>query len=211
MARVRLRNTCNCLCREFYARPTAVVARDLIGKKLVRTLGINGQRLRLSGIIVETEAYGAADDEASHARMGPTARNAVMFGQVGRAYVYFTYGNHYCFNISARSSRQKAGAVLIRAIEPLEGIERMRANRSLTDISCLASGPGRLTQALEIGPAFNGIDVTVPESVLSVEHGSTRNVSSTPRIGITRAVDKSWRFVDPSSNYISRRLRIKIR
>ena len=134
-----------------------------------------------------------------------------MFGEVGRSYVYFTYGTHFCFNITARSTRQKAGAVLVRAIMPDEGIELMKSNRACEDIFALASGPGKLAKALMIGPALNGIDVTVPESGLHVEYGTRpQKIVSTPRIGITRAMDRNWRFVDPTSEFISRRLRIKV-
>jgi DNA-3-methyladenine glycosylase len=188
-----------------------MVARDLIGKKLVRSIRKNGRAFRLSGTIVETEAYGYSDDPASHACRGPTARNMVMFGDVGRAYVYFTYGNHFCVNVSARSSRVEAGAVLIRGLEPVEGIEMMKQLRPVEDVFSLMSGPGKLTQALGIGSALNGADVTSPESELYIKFGSSKpaRVLATPRIGITRAADKEWRFVDPSSPYVSRKILIK--
>ena len=201
-----------CLGRDFYARPTAVVARDLIGKVLVRMISIAGVNSTLSGKIVETEAYEGRADPASHARMGPTPRNSVMFGQVGRVYVYFTYGSHYCFNITARSARQDAGAVLIRALEPCQGIEKMKLNRDSDEPYSLTSGPGKLTQALQIGPTLIGIDLTNRDAGLFVESGTRpRQIVSTPRIGITRGVEKCWRFVDPSSKYASRKVRIKIR
>jgi len=106
----------SCQNSSFYQRPTEVVAKDLVGKKLVRTIRNNKKHFRLAGIIVETEAYGYSDDLASHAYVGPTDRNKVMFGNVGRAYVYFTYGNHFCLNVSARRSKAEAGAVLIRGL-----------------------------------------------------------------------------------------------
>lgn len=195
----------------FYRRPTEVVARDLVGKKLVRTIRENGRIFRLAGIIVETEAYGYSDDPASHACMGPTARNRVMFGDVGRAYVYFTYGNHFCVNVSARSSTIEAGAVLIRGLEPVEGIEIMKKLRPVDDAFSLTSGPGKLTQALNISSALNGVDMTNPESELHIEFGISKSIRimATPRIGITRAVDRKWRFVDPASPYVSRRIQIK--
>jgi DNA-3-methyladenine glycosylase len=183
---------------------------DLIGKRLTRIIRKNGRAFRLAGTIVETEAYGYSDDPASHACMGPTVRNRVMFGEVGKAYVYFTYGNHFCVNVSARSSRTEAGAVLIRGIEPVEGIELMRQFRPVDDAFSLTSGPGKLTQALKITSALNEVDMTDPKSELHIEFGiKPARVLATPRIGITRAGDKEWRFVDPSSPYVSRKIQIK--
>jgi DNA-3-methyladenine glycosylase len=200
----------SCQNSSFYQRPTEVVAKDLVGKKLVRTIRNNKKHFRLAGIIVETEAYGYSDDLASHAYVGPTDRNKVMFGNVGRAYVYFTYGNHFCLNVSARRSKVEAGAVLIRGIEPVEGVELMRQFRPVDDIFSLTSGPGKLTQALNITSSLNGTDMTNPESEIYVESGKRpKGIVTTPRIGITRAMDKEWRFVDPSSPFISRKFQIK--
>jgi DNA-3-methyladenine glycosylase len=200
----------SCQNSSFYQRPTEVVARDLVGKKLVRTIRNNKKQFRLAGIIVETEAYGYSDDLASHAYVGPTGRNKVMFGNVGRAYVYFTYGNHFCLNVSARRSKVEAGAVLIRGIEPVEGIELMRQFRPVDDIFSLTSGPGKLTQALNITSLLNGTDMTNSESEIYIEFGERpKRIITTPRIGITRAVDKEWRFVDVSSPFISRKFQIK--
>jgi DNA-3-methyladenine glycosylase len=191
----------------FYQRPTDQVAEDLIGKLLVRRIEENGHARRLSGIIVEAEAYGYADDAASHAYRGMTKRNSVMFGQVGVAYVYFTYGNHFCLNVSARSSSEAAGAVLIRSIEPVEGTDIMKKLRHAEDVHSLTSGPGKLTQALEIDLGQNGVDMTDPASELCIEQGTKRQAVATQRIGITRAVDKKWRFIDPTSPFLSRRFR----
>jgi len=201
----------SCLPVSFYHKPTTVVARNLVGTTLVRIIKSRDETVRLAGTIVETEAYGFDDDLASHACMGPTPRNRVMFGEVGRAYVYFTYGNHFCLNVSARSPKVHAGAVLIRAIEPVQGIEMMRQFRPVDDILCLTSGPGKLTQALKITSALNGVDMTDSTSELYIESGKKKpdQIIATPRIGITRATDKEWRFVDPSSPYVSRRIRIK--
>ena len=200
----------SCQNSSFYQRPTEVVAKDLVGKKLVRTIRNNKKHFRLAGIIVETEAYGYSDDLASHAYVGPTDRNKVMFGNVGRAYVYFTYGNHFCLNVSARRSKAEAGAVLIRGIEPVEGVELMRQFRPVDDIFSLTSGPGKLTQALNIKSSLNGTDMTNPESEIYIESGKRpKGIVTTPRIGITRAMDKEWRFVDPSSPFISRKFQIK--
>ena len=200
----------SCQNSSFYQRPTEVVARDLLGKKLVRTIRNNNKQFLLAGIIVETEAYGYSDDLASHAYVGPTGRNKIMFGDVGRAYVYFTYGNHFCLNVSARRSRVEAGAVLIRGIEPVEGVELMRQFRPVDDIFSLTSGPGKLTQALNITSSLNGTDMTNSESEIYIEFGKRpKCIVTTPRIGITRAVHKEWRFVDPSSPFISRKFQIK--
>lgn len=190
----------------FYQRRTEEVARDLVGMVLARTLLIERKKHRLAGVIVETEAYGHANDEASHACRGMTERNAVMFGPVGRAYVYFTYGNHFCVNVSARSPDVPAGAVLIRGIEPVEGIDVMKKLRGMDDVRLLASGPGRLTQALGITRDQNGADMTYRASELRIEKGTPREAVATTRVGITRAADRNWRFVDPSSAFISRRV-----
>jgi DNA-3-methyladenine glycosylase len=197
----------SCPAGSFYTRPTDVVARDLVGKKLVRVINNH----RLAGIIIETEAYGYSDDAASHARVGITGRNAVMFGDVGRAYVYFTYGNHFCINVSARSRNVEAGAVLIRGIEPVEGIEAMRQFRPVENVFSLTSGPGKLTQALSINSLLNGVDMTNLQSELHIESGTRpRRIIATPRIGITRAAERSWRFIDPSSPFVSRKLQLKV-
>ena len=200
----------SCKNSSFYQRPTEAVAKDLVGKKLVRIIRNNKKQFRLAGIIVETEAYGYRDDLASHACVGPTGRNKVMFGNVGRAYVYFTYGNHFCLNVSARRSDVEAGAVLIRGIEPVEGIELMRQFRPVDNIFSLTSGPGKITQALNITSALNGIDITNTESEIYIEFGKRpKRIVTTPRIGITRAMDKQRRFVDPSSPFVSRKFQIK--
>ena len=200
----------SCKKSSFYQRPTEVVARDLVGKKLVRIIRNNKKQFRLAGIIVETEAYGYRDDLASHACIGSTGRNKVMFGNVGKAYVYFTYGNHFCLNVSARRSKVEAGAVLIRGIEPVEGVELMRQFRPVDNIFSLTSGPGKLTQALNITSLLNGTDMTNSESEIYIEFGKRpKRIVTTPRIGITRAMDKEWRFVDPSSPCVSRKFQIK--
>ena len=131
------------LPREFYLQDTVTVAKKLLGKKLVRKIS----NQEISGIIIETEAYRHTDDPASHAFRKITKRNKVMFGEVGIAYVYFTYGMHYCFNVVERNSKFQAGAVLVRAIIPEKGIEIMEENRGITDRKKLANGPAKLTQA----------------------------------------------------------------
>ncbi|HZC20366.1 MAG TPA: DNA-3-methyladenine glycosylase [Nitrososphaeraceae archaeon] len=188
----------NCPDASFYARSTKLVARDLLGKTLVRLIYNNtlGNVQRISGIIIETEAYGFKNDAASHAYGGLTSRNAAMFGQVGRAYIYFTYGSQYCVNVSARSNEVDAGAVLIRALQPLEGIEIMKSFRNNDNHLSLTSGPGKLSQALSITKLLNGEDMTDPESKLHIEDGfNPLAIVTTKRIGINRDLDKKWRFV----------------
>ena len=126
------------LSRKFYSRDTVCVARELLGKILVRKIG----RQKLSGIITETEAYKGNNDPASHAAKKITERNKVMFGQIGKTYVYFTYGNHFMLNAVAKNEKNNAGAVLIRSIEPQNGIKSMIKNRKTSVISNLTNGPG---------------------------------------------------------------------
>lgn len=195
----------NCLPREFYARTTSEVARDLIGHTLVRSIEIGRSRRRLSGTIVETEAYGQSDDRASHAFRGQSIRNSVMFGEVGRAYVYFTYGTHFCLNVSARNDRTEAGAVLIRSIKPIEGIEVMQALRVKDDLLDLTSGPGKLASALKITLKDNGLDMTSGSSPLMIEKGSHPcKITATARVGITKETTRAWRFIDASSPFVSK-------
>lgn len=202
----------SCPTSSFYLRPTEVVARELVGKRLVRIVKIRDRIFRLAGKIVETEAYGHINDPSSHAYNGITRRNAIMFGNVGRAYVYFIYGNHYCINVSARAKDVMAGAILIRAIEPVEGIEIMTMYRKTKDLFSLTSGPGKLTQALNINSSLNGIDMTNPNSLLHIEFGQdSSKIIATPRVGITKAADRNWRFIDPSSPFISRNTTTKLK
>ena len=168
----------------------------MIGKKLVRLFRTDSTIIKLAGIIVETEAYGYLDDKASHAFKGMNSRNRYMFGDVGYSYVYFTYGNHYCFNVSAHTKTKDAGAVLIRAIEPILGINMMIKNRKKIDILNLTSGPGKMTKALAIDKKDNGIDITDSNSTIYLEDTIVSNVVlSTKRIGIGMDKDKYWRFI----------------
>lgn len=180
------------LRRSFYTRDTVQVAQDLLGKILVRN--IDGTTI--SGIIIETEAYRYKDDAASHSYGGMTERNRAMFGEVGRAYVYFTYGMHYCVNAVARSSNYSAGAVLIRSLFPRVGIEFMIKQRKTEDISNLVNGPAKLTQALKITKNDYGEDLT-KRSSLYISDGlkiKKSQILSSPRIGIKKATDKLWNF-----------------
>lgn len=188
------------LSQSFYARSTIQVAHDLLGKKITRVLD-NGTLL--SGIITETEAY-ESGDPACHAYKGLTARTAPLFGPVAHTYVYFIYGNYFCLNIVAKDTKA-AGGVLIRAIEPLVGIEFMKHMRKTDDLKNLTTGPGKLTQALAITKSEQGINVTRP-GALYIEQSDTKpfEIVACPRIGITRATDKNWRFYIKNNQFVSR-------
>lgn len=183
------------LPREFFDRPTLQVARDLLGQVLVRLL--NGGRL--SGRIVEVEAYIGEDDLASHARFGRTERNAAMYGPPGHAYVYQIYGVHHCLNIVTEREGFPA-AVLVRALEPLEGLEMMRARRGSVPDPLLTGGPARLCQALAIDRTLDKADLCAPDAVLFVEAGPPipdERVATSPRVGVQgdrRARTVPWRF-----------------
>ncbi len=177
--------------REFYAQDTTKVARQLLGKLLVRKIG----RQTISGIITETEAYRQADDSASHAHKDITERNKAMFGQVGHAYVYFTYGMYYCVNVVARNKRYKAGAVLIRSLKPHDGINIMIKNRGIRDVTNLTNGPAKLTIALDITKSQYGEDLVNSRSLYITEGVKTdQKIIASPRIGINHATDKLWNF-----------------
>jgi DNA-3-methyladenine glycosylase len=189
-----IRSTERLLPRAFYARDTVVVARALLGQRLVRVL--NGQRL--SGLICEIEAYGGADDPASHAYRR-TQRSAIMFGPPGMAYVYFIYGMHHCLN-AVTASDGHPGALLIRGIFPAEGIETMRTRRPGVADRHLADGPAKLCQALGIALAQNGSDLTVDSELFIVagEQVAAQEITTTPRIGVRgdeEARTRPWRFV----------------
>ena len=177
----------------FFARPVAEVAEALIGCALLRE--------GVGGIVVETEAY-AHDDPASHSVRGPTARNAAMFGPPGRLYVYRSYGMHWCVNIVCGT--EPGCAVLLRALAPTEGIPAMRARRGVEPLPLLCSGPGRLTQALGITGADDKADVTAPPFALLPRAAPVETVAG-PRIGITKAAEKPWRFGLRGSPFLSRR------
>jgi DNA-3-methyladenine glycosylase len=181
---------------EFFLQDTNLVAKKLIGKKLVRIIRSNNKKIKLSGIIVETEAYGYKSDEASHAYRGITQRNMGMFGPVGRSYIYFTYGNHYCFNVTAKSKNQIAGAVLIRGVEPNEGIQFMKAHRNLDDIGALTNGPGKITQAFCINNQYNNLDLTNINNELYLVKGFIPDFAlATKRIGIKKSIHVYSRYI----------------
>lgn len=206
--------------------PVEEAAQKLLGQYIVRVLSDGTQ---LSAQIVETEAYHESDP-ASHTYRGQTPRNTVMFGPAGKAYVYFTYGMHYCFNVT--SSREGEGsAVLIRALEPLEGTNIMRRNRfqgatsetasrvarervhqaeystelSRRDMRHLCSGPAKLTQALQIDRELNGHDLQQPPlQLVPGEEVNEPDIVTTSRIGISRATDTPWRFYIRSNPHVSK-------
>lgn len=194
------------LNRDFFSRPTLIVSRELLGQRLVREL--NGQRL--SGLIVETEAYIGPTDTASHASKGRTARTEVMFGQPGLAYIYLIYGMYYMLNLVTEQAGFPA-AVLIRAIEPQEGIEVMRSNRLLSSPKLrLTNGPGKLCRALTINKSLHGWDVTTGQQLwLEAAPAVPDSVVITgPRVGIDYAypADRTapWRFWIKGNRYVSR-------
>ncbi len=180
------------LPRSFYQRDTQLVARALLGAWLVRTLP-GPDRPRLVGRIIETEAYFGPADGASHARSGPTPRAKIMFGPVGHAYIYFTYGMHWMLNVVARRNHP-AGAVLLRAVEPLQGIEGMRQRRNDRADRELTNGPAKLCQALAVTGELNGVDLCDPDGPLYIAPGPEvpeSGVATGPRIGI-RNVQEPW-------------------
>ena len=178
------------LPKKFYQRDTVIVAKELLGKKLTRKIG----NYEMSGTIIETEAYRHKDDPASHAFRNITDRNKVMFGEVGIAYVYFTYGMHYCFNVVAKKMKTSAGAVLIRGIVPEKGIKKMQENRNIENLKNLTNGPGKLTQALEITKEHYGIDLT-KKIELCIEEGlEIKKIKKSTRIGIKDGKEMLWNF-----------------
>jgi DNA-3-methyladenine glycosylase len=184
----------------FYERDTVRVAKGLLGKVLVRRLG----PVCLEGIIVETEAYRGRDDAASHAYRGPTKRNQVMFGEPGHAYVYFTYGMHYCLNVTTEPAGQP-GAVLIRAAEPILGIAEMMSRRKKRRVKDLANGPAKVTQAFAVTKALNGHDLTSGRKLYIAElsHPEPFNMTTGTRIGIKAGAEKPWRFFVRGNPFVS--------
>jgi DNA-3-methyladenine glycosylase len=194
------------LDRAFFSRDPRRVARELLGKVVVR----RHSGALLTARIVEVEAYLGEQDPAAHSAAGNTARTAVLFGPPGHAYVYFIYGNHYCLNVSCEPEGQ-AGSVLVRALEPLSGVEEMAKARGIEihspkDLLRLTSGPGRLAQAFSITRVRdNGCDLTSGDSNLWIgEDGyRARGIRLTPRIGITKAAEKALRYLLVGNVFVS--------
>jgi len=195
------------LPRDFYARDPRAVSRDLLGRVLVR----RQQRKLLTARIVEVEAYLGENDPAAHSASGRTARNFVLFGPPGLSYVYFIYGNHYCFNVSCLPDGE-AGGVLFRALEPISGIEQMAEARDISidasaDLRKLTSGPGRLAEAFSITrERDNDKDLTSPKSDLFIVDDGfrPRHIEITPRIGITKAAQRPLRYIIAGNKFVSR-------
>jgi DNA-3-methyladenine glycosylase len=188
------------LTRAFYSRPTLEVARDLLGKTLVRIVpeGV------LKGRIVEVEAYTGHGDPASHAYRGRTPRNQVMFGRPGHLYVYFTYGMHYCMNLVAEEEGT-AGAALIRALEPLEGVETMRANRGNQPLTGLCNGPAKVCKAFGITRDDNGVDLEGPTIWLEDYGVRPAGIGVSARVGVSVGQAMQRRFFVPDSQFLSQR------
>jgi len=199
-------NNLRILPRAFYDRDPREVSRDLLGKVLVRRQG----RKLLQGRIVEVEAYLGEGDLAAHAAAGRTPRNDALFGPPGHAYVYFIYGNHWCFNVSCLPDGI-GGGVLFRALEPIEGIEEMARSRHMTttsqrDLRLLTSGPGRLAEAFGITrERDNSKDLTSRRSDLFIADDgfAPPRIFECPRIGITKAADLPLRYLIPGNQFVS--------
>jgi len=189
------------LSRGFFARDTALVARNLLGSELVRVL--DGDVLK--GRIVETEAYYGEEDPPSHASSGRTGRSRIMWDEPGLAYVYLIYGIHLMFNVVTESSGVP-GAVLVRGVEPLEGIGGMKERRDGAPVESVADGPGKLTEAFGIGKTENGEDL-VESGELWLEEGKVvagDDIESSGRIGISRGKEEEFRFYLAGSKFVSR-------
>ncbi len=182
---------------KLFQKDTKTIAQELLGMYLIH----DSPEGKTIGKIVETEAY-LHNDPASHSFSGKTQRNAPMFGKPGTVYVYFTYGMHYCFNI-VTAPENIGEAVLIRALEPLEGIELMKKRRNKEDVHILCNGPAKLVQAMGIQKAHNGIPLSHAPLYLSSRKEKT-DVLSSPRIGIQKAMDKKLRFFIRNNPFVSR-------
>jgi len=187
------------LPKRFYERDPEAVARELLGKRLIRRLG----KHFLEGVIVETEAYYGLDDPASRAYHGMKAYNALMWKEPGRVFIYNVH-KYWMLNIVAHAPG-RVGAVLLRALEPLAGMEVMKRLRPVTNVVNLANGPGKLTIALRIDKRVNGLPVTSYESTLTVVDNRTKpEIGSSHRIGVKRDLDRNLRFFIKGNNFVSR-------
>src|SRR5215813_242568 len=203
------------LPQQFYARDPRIVARELLGKILVRTVSDGAKKRRRSGRIVEVEVYLDEGDLAAHSAAGKTERNQVLFGPPGHAYIYFIYGVHYCLNFSCMPEG-RAGCVLLRALEPIEGLEEMaRARglsrerlRSISGLKMLTSGPGRLCEALEITRAkLNAEKLYTVDSPLKIVDDGSRvgEIRESLRIGITKSHEMPLRYLIAENPFVSGR------
>ena len=188
------------LSEDFYDRDTVTVAKELLGKNLVRTVA--GRQTVCK--IVECEAYYGKGDEASHAARGMTPRSKIMFGPAGRAYVYFNYGVHHLLNV-VTEKEGIAGAVLIRALQPVSGEELLRKNRPVAKSIDLTNGPGKLTQAMGIGLEFNGVELCSSDLFISEGDISPFKIVVTERVGISLGKELPYRFYIENNPYVSRK------
>jgi len=187
------------ISKKFFKKPTLEIAKKLLGKYLVNETSEG----KVVGKIVETEAY-LEDDEASHSFNGKTKRNEAMFGEAGNAYVYFTYGMYHCFNV-VTNKKGVGEAVLIRALEPVEGVELMKKRRKVEGISKLCSGPAKLVMALGISKEHNGIGLLNGD--LRVKDGEkVCKVIRCERVGISKNKDRKYRFYIEGNEFVSHRL-----
>lgn len=186
------------LKKEDFEKSALIIAKNLLGSYLVHN-SLEGLTV---GRIVETECYLGANDIASHAFHGITERNKIMFGPSGHFYIYFTYGMHYCINI-VTEKEGIAEAVLIRALEPIKGIELMQHRRHTDNITNLSNGPAKLTQAMGINKKINGLSVESPQLYLTPTNDHSFKIIHKPRIGIKANTDKLWRFYIENNPYIS--------
>ena len=182
------------LKRRFFERDPLICARELIGCGLYWGA--------LSGIVVETEAYDAEGDGACHTASRPSARAFVTNYPAGAAYVYFSYGAHWMLNVLVKGARW--GFVLIRALEPLDGVEQMKKARRTENLQQLCSGPGKLTQALGVMGHHNGKDLCVDPAFSFFKRPGSQKVEASPRVGITRSIERPWRFYAGGNPHVSR-------
>ncbi|MEX0649724.1 MAG: DNA-3-methyladenine glycosylase [Candidatus Andersenbacteria bacterium] len=195
----------NVLQRSFYDRDTHDAAKNLLGKVLVRRYG----KQLVSGRISEVEAYVGEDDLACHASKGRTARTDIMFGKAGHAYIYLIYGMYHCFNVVTEQEHFPA-AVLIRSVEPLDGVSVMQQRRGTHQLNNLTTGPGKLCRALSITKKLNGVDVTESNEIYIVDDGFVvhpNHIATSKRIGVEYArhcTEYPWRYYLKNSNYLSR-------
>ncbi len=191
----------------FFKRATLAVAKDLIGKEIVRNLTYQNKKIKIRSRIVETEAYLGEGDPASHSSRGMTKRNEVMFGPPGMIYVYFIYGNYEMLNFVTEKNK-KAGAVLIRAVEPIEGEEWMVRFRKVGKRKLkpheLTSGPAKLTMAMQIDRTLNGKPIGLPHLAV-VDSSFVSEIVQTTRIGISEGKNLPYRFYEKSNPYVSRK------